>query len=87
MESSYSKRLEELEKRFRELERLLSDTKIISNPEEYKKLSKERAELLSIVETYGLYKKTLSSISSNKELLLEKDSEIQALAKGELSAL
>lgn len=87
MEISYSKRLEELEKRFRDLEHLLSDPKIISNPEEYKKLSKERAGLLPAVEIYDLYKKALSDIFSNKELLLEKDSEIQALARGELSLL
>jgi len=87
MEISYSKRLEDLEKHFRELERLLLGLNIISKPEEYKKLSKERAQLLPVIETYDAYKKVLADIIANKGLLSEKDSEIQTLARAELSTL
>lgn len=87
MENSYSRRLEDLEKRFRELERLLSDLNIVTNPEGYKKLSKERAQLLPVIETYDAYKKILSDITANQGLLLEKDSEIQSLARAELLSL
>lgn len=87
MEHSYSRRLEDLEKRFRELERLLSNLNIVANPEDYKKLSKERAQLFPIVETIGAYKKVLSDMIANQGLLLEKDIEMQSLAKAELSSL
>lgn len=87
MEISYSRRLEDLEKRFRELERLLSDLNIVSNPDEYKKLSKERAQLLPLIEVCDAYKKVLADIAANKGLLSEKDPDIQSLARAELSSL
>ena len=76
-----------IEKRFCELEALLSDLKVIGNPQEFKKLSKERAEYQEVVGYYREYRKLLSEIASNEHLLLEKDKEIQLLAKAELQTL
>src|SRR3989338_8629053 len=87
MNASYLKKLEMIEKRFCELEALLSDLKVIGNPQEFKKLSKERAEYQEVVGYYREYRKLLSEIASNEHLLLEKDKEIQLLAKAELQTL
>ena len=87
MNESYLKKLETIEKRFYELETLLSDSKILGSSQEFKKLSKERADHREVIECYREYKKLLSEISSNEQLLLEKDKEIQLLAKAELQVL
>lgn len=87
MESSYLKKLEMIEKRFRELENFLSDSKILSNQQEFKKLSKERSDYVEVMESYEQFKKVSSEIVTNTELLNEGDPEIQNLAKAEILSL
>ncbi len=48
-------RLEEMKRRFAELERLISDPEVIARQDEWKKLTKEHAELEPIMECYGRY--------------------------------
>ena len=78
-------KIEELERRFQELEALLSDPAIISNQVEFRKLSREHAELSALVEAYRTYKKVQGDIEGNRELLA--DPEMKEMAELELEEL
>ena len=55
-------KLENVEKRYEELNIKISDPEVISNQSEWKKLMKEHADIEDIVEKYREYKKTEKSI-------------------------
>ncbi|OGQ52702.1 MAG: peptide chain release factor 1 [Deltaproteobacteria bacterium RIFCSPLOWO2_02_FULL_57_26] len=80
-------KLAEVEKRYEQLEHLLSDPQLLGKQKEYSRVAKERAELEEIVGCYREWKKTEQEILDNRELLKEKDEAIRELAKEELSAL
>jgi peptide chain release factor 1 len=80
-------KLHEVENRYQELERLLTDPKVLGNPKELPKLARERAELVKLVETYRVYKKVNGEIQASQELLAESDEEMRELAKAELHSL
>ncbi len=75
-------KLENVEKRYEELNQKISDPDIISNQSEWQKLMKEHADLQDIVEKYREYKNTLNSIEELKEML--NDREMHDLAQMEL---
>jgi len=80
-------KLEEVENRYEELERLLTAPKVLANPKEMQKLARERAEIIKLVETYRVYKKVSEEIQESRALLLESDEEMRELAKSELQSL
>lgn len=82
-DSSMLKRLDEVEKKYSEIESQLSNPDI--SPSEIHKFSKERSELDDVVKTYREYKKTLEEIENNKTLL--HDEELSELVKDELDSL
>jgi len=84
---SFFEKLDEIERRYIELEKLLSDPKVLSNPKEMQKVAKERAEAIKLVETYRLYKKIQEEIEGSRVLLNEGDEELHALAKAEIQTL
>ncbi len=80
-------KLAEVEKRYEQLESLLSDPQLVGKQREYSKVAKERAELEEIVACYREWKKNEQEIQGNRELLDERDEGIRELAKEELSVL
>jgi peptide chain release factor 1 len=78
-------RIEELERRFQELEALLADPAVIANQVEFRKLSREHAELRDLVEAYRRYRKVLTEIEENRELLADPD--MKEMAEEELKSL
>jgi peptide chain release factor 1 len=80
-------KLEEVEERYKELERLLSDPKVVSDNNEFKKITKEHSDKYDIVDNYRKYKDVIKQIEDNKELLDDPDEEIKSMAKEELSEL
>jgi peptide chain release factor 1 len=66
-------KIEELERRFLELESLLSDPAVIGNQPEFRKFSREHADLSALVSVYQRYRKILEEISGNRELLSDPD--------------
>ena len=66
-------KIEDLERRYEEIESLLSDPQVISNQVEFRKLSKEHVELTELISSFRRYKKVLSEIEENKELLSDQD--------------
>ena len=80
-------KIEELERRSMEVESLLSDPAVMSNQGEFRRLSKEHAELAPLVDTYQRRRKLLGEIGDNQVLLAESDPEIREMAKAELEEL
>jgi peptide chain release factor 1 len=78
-------KIEELERRFQELEALLSDPLIINNQPEFRKLSREHSDLSPLVAVYRRYRRVIEQIDENKEMLA--DPEMKDMAEEELKSL
>ena len=81
------KRIKDIENRYGELERLLSDPAVIANRAEYQKLSKEHADLTPLIETFRDYEKTGRQLDEAQQMLREGDEELRELAKEEIPTL
>ena len=73
-------KLEELNKKFFEIERNLSDPSIVARQDEYKKLSKEHSYLAPAIEKSKEYFKLLNDIKNLEELKNSDDKEMRELA-------
>jgi peptide chain release factor 1 len=60
-------KIEDLERRYQELEALLSDPSIISNQPEFRKLSREHSDLSELVSTYRRWRKVTGEIAEKGE--------------------
>lgn len=80
-------KLEDVERRFNEIESRLADPEIAGRPNDFRRLSQEHAGLQEIIDEFRIYKKLNSEFISNKELLEEKDSEIVSMARDEIKRL
>ena len=80
-------RIKDIEKRYEELERLLSDPAVIANRAEYQKLAKEHADLTPLIETFRDYEKTGRQLEEAQQMLREGDEGLRELAKEEIPAL
>ena len=80
-------RIKDIENRYGELERLLSDPAVIANRAEYQKLAKEHADLTPLVETFRDYEKTGRQLDEAQQMLREGDEGLRELAKEEIPAL
>ena len=78
-------KLEEIERRYQEIEKKLYDEKIYKNPELLNRYVKERGELSEIVETYRRLKEVRKNIVETETLL--KDEEMKELAEEEIEKL
>lgn len=78
-------KIKDLDVRFQELESLLSDPEVIANQPEFRKLSREHAELSPLVAAYRRYARVLVEIEENRELL--DDAEMKEMAEEELGRL
>ncbi len=75
-------KLEDVEKRYEELTKKISDPEEIAKSSSWQKLMKEHSDLTPIVEKYREYKKANQTIEENQELL--KDPELKELAAMEI---
>jgi peptide chain release factor 1 len=80
-------KLAEVEKRYVELESLMSDPQLLGQQREYSKIAKERAELEEIVACFREWRKVEQEIADNRQLLEEKDEALREMAKEEVAAL
>ena len=86
--SSVYDRLEQMSKRFEEIEAALADTSRPFDQERYMTLARERAKLVEPVEAYRAYTRLLADIAANDALLADgSDPEMHALAEEEAQAL
>ncbi|MDR3178439.1 MAG: peptide chain release factor 1 [Oscillospiraceae bacterium] len=80
-------KLENLEKKYEKLEKLLYDSKFISNKEEYKKVVKEYKFLSPIVEKYREFKKNMDDKIQVMELLKSSEEDVRKMAEDEIKEL
>ena len=81
-------KLEEIEKRYKELTGLLSDPDVISDREQWQKYAKEHSEYEEVMGLYDEYKKLLSDEEGCKEILNGgEDAELCELARADLEEL
>ena len=66
-------KLEAVEKRYEELNKLISDPEVISKQNEWKELMKEHSDLVDVVEKYREYKKVNEALNEAKEMLADRD--------------
>ncbi|MGB8658114.1 MAG: peptide chain release factor 1 [Candidatus Zixiibacteriota bacterium] len=80
--------LEKVEEKHKELTQLLSDPKVLSDRNKYKKIAKEHNDLGQIVSVSSEYKRVLKQIEDDETISKEsKDRELVELAKSELEEL
>jgi len=81
-------KLENIEKRYNEIEQQLADPEVISKPAVYRDLAKEASDLSDIVKSFRHYKKTAADIDNDQQILAESgDPELRELAEAELADL
>jgi peptide chain release factor 1 len=80
-------RIKEVEKRYEELEKLLSDPVVIANRSEYQKCAKEHADLTALIEAFRLYETTGRQLDEAQQMLRDGDEELREMAKEEIPQL
>jgi len=80
-------KLKSIEKRFLELEGLLSNPEIIKDRSAYQSYSREHADLSPVVTAFREYEATLAELESSRELLKDSDPEMKELAREEVASL
>ncbi|HEU5192457.1 MAG TPA: peptide chain release factor 1 [Methylomirabilota bacterium] len=81
-------KLRQLEERYADLSRRLSDPQVIAQTAEYARTAKAAAELSEVVQKFGAYKDVLQRISEAKHILAEDDDrEMREMAQAEVDAL
>ncbi|MCG2820324.1 MAG: peptide chain release factor 1 [Candidatus Atribacteria bacterium] len=82
------KKLEELEKKYEELNKTLSDPKIIANQSKFQECAKLHSDISKAVLKYKQYKNIIKEIEENSKYFLEeKDEEFKKLINEELEKL
>ncbi|MFO7614489.1 MAG: PCRF domain-containing protein [Bacteroidales bacterium] len=82
------KKLQDIYKKFLDLEKQISDPDVMGDMKRYIQLSKELKELQPVVAAFKNYRNILSSIDAAKEILEnEKDEEMRTYAKEEMVTL
>jgi peptide chain release factor 1 len=84
MKRSIAVRLEQLRSRLSEVNGLLSAENATRDMEQFRRLSREHAELAPVVDLFGQYKKAEQEIVEAQELL--SDPEMKAYAEGEVKS-
>ena len=79
----FVQKLEQLEKRFNELNAQMADPSVISDAEQYRKVTKAHSELSDVVGKFREWKKTEDSLSQARPMLTEQDPEMRAMAEAE----
>lgn len=80
-------KLEDLVRRFEEIQNELSEPSVVNDQNRFRKLMKEQNDLAPLVETYTEYKKEKQNVEDSLQILEEEnDEEMRELAKEELSA-
>ena len=81
-------RLEEMEQRFQEVDRLLADPEVATNPQRIQSLARERASIEDLVTTYREFKELGRELDDSRSMLDDNlDEEMSSLVKDEIADL
>ena len=85
MKTSLKLKLEHLLERFQEIGRLLSESTVISDQNQFKALSKEYAQLEPVASCYELYLHACANVASLQDMLDGDDADMAQMAEEEMS--
>lgn len=77
-------KLDNLLDRYEEIAALLSDPEVIGNQDQFRKLSKEYAELEPVVQAYQEYRQVIENMEEARAMIAEDDPEMTEMAEEEL---
>lgn len=80
-------KLKGVEDRFKELERLLSDPKVVQDRDAYQKYIREHAEISPVVAAFRQFKQVDRELDDSLDLLHDEDPEMKAMAAEEVERL
>src|SRR5215831_1299195 len=83
----FAPKLAQLEKRFDELTQQMADPAVISDSDQYRKVTKAHSELSEVVGKFREWKKTEDSLSQARAMLQEHDADLRAMAEEEATRL
>ncbi|KAA3657617.1 MAG: peptide chain release factor 1 [Calditrichaeota bacterium] len=79
-------KFEKIEERYEELNDLLSDPEVISDPTRLKKIAKEHSDLMGILKIHATYKKNINTILEAESIIAENDdAELIEMAETEIA--
>jgi peptide chain release factor 1 len=82
MKPSIAAKLASLETRAREIDALLSDPTVVENLDNYRRITKESAEIAPVVERYGEYRRAEADLAAAEEMA--KDPAMRQFAEDEI---
>ncbi len=86
MEADMFDKLEDLVRRFEEIQAELASPQVVNDQARFRKLMKEQNDLSELVDTYNEYKKQKQNVQDSLDILdSESDEEMRELAKEELA--
>jgi len=80
-------KLETIEARCVQLDKLLSNSEIINDQKKFQSYAKERSELSELLYIYKRYKKVCKELGESEQLISESDEELRQLARSEAQKL
>jgi peptide chain release factor 1 len=83
----YREKFEKLEARFEELTVQMTDPAVISDGDQYRKVSKERSDLEEVVSKYRQFRQADSELQEARAMLTESDPDMRELAQLEVERL
>jgi peptide chain release factor 1 len=83
----FAPKLEQIEKRFDELNQQMADPAVIADADQYRKITKAHSELAEIVALFREWKKIEDSLAQARPMLQEQDPDLRAMAQEEVASL
>jgi peptide chain release factor 1 len=80
-------KLENLERRFEDVEQQLSSPEVLGDQERYRKLTKAHADLKEVVDVFRKYRNVQAGLAESRALLQDADAEMRSMAQDEIKAL
>jgi peptide chain release factor 1 len=83
----YRQKLDDVERRFAELEAQMADPAVIADSDKYRKVTKAQSELSEIVAKYREWKVANGNLEQAHAMMLEADPELKAMAQEEIAQI
>ena len=80
----FNEKLEQLENRFQVLTEQMADPAVISDSDQYRKVTKAQSELSDVVAKYRQWKHAADALAQARSMLEEKDPELREMAQDEI---
>jgi peptide chain release factor 1 len=83
----YAQKLDKIEKHFQELTDQMADPAVISDGDQYRKVSKTHSDLSDIVAKYREYKEGMSLLEQARAMLTDSDPDLREMAQMEINTV